>query len=35
MKGKPLADGTYYYVMTYNNGTKNATGTVTILNNDR
>ena len=33
MKGKPLADGTYYYVITYNNSSQEVTGTVTVLNN--
>ena len=31
-KGKPLADGTYYYVITYNSGNQEITGTVTVLN---
>ena len=29
--GKGLADGTYYYVLTYNSGTENVTGIVNIL----
>ncbi len=33
MNNKPLADGTYFYVLTYNSGTKEATGTVNIFNN--
>ena len=31
-KGKPLADGTYYYVITYNSGNQEISGTVTVLN---
>jgi gliding motility-associated-like protein len=33
MNDKPLADGTYYFVLTYNNGTKDHKGTVNIFNN--
>ena len=33
MKGKKLADGTYFYVMHYNNNTKSETGTVNIMDN--
>ena len=33
MNDKPLADGTYFYVLTYNSGTKEATGTINIFNN--
>ena len=31
--GKPLSDGTYFYILNYNNAEQEKSGTITIVNN--